>query len=405
MKIIIIGAGITGLTLGAVCQRAGMDVTIYEKTKVLRNIGGGLLLWPHGLRYLDWLGLSNVYQDAYFCVQGCQINGYQGDRIFSESYADLYSAIDGEILPIDRHYFQQNLLKQVDHRKLILNKQCVSVVNEARQARVIFSDGTEDCADLVVGADGIHSAVKKKVCPTALQYTNYGWWGGIIEQKDAPSLSPHHAFIAMGLSKMGIVWPMINNRFMWYLPVKMPLTQFESDDQGMMPLQSLTAGWSREVQAIIAAPASAKRFHLPIYTSLPSSIISHRMVLMGDAGHAMGPILGQGTSQAIEDVFILFQCLQNLKMDVPDTLAFYQHLRLGRYQRFAELENQTAESMVHDEVASLEAFQKQIQSLTLIHVYENVIPLINKKACDTIAALVEPFDEALISSCVVGNKG
>ena len=59
MKVIVIGAGIAGLTLGLACQRAGIDVKIYEKTNELRNIGGGILVWPHGMRYLQWLGLSH----------------------------------------------------------------------------------------------------------------------------------------------------------------------------------------------------------------------------------------------------------------------------------------------------------------------------------------------------------
>ncbi len=390
MKIIIIGAGIAGLTFGLACQRAGMDVKIYDKAKALRNIGGGILLWPHGMRYLEWLGIADCLHPFWVSVRGCRIVGHQGQMIFGENYSTLYTLIGGEILPVDRSLFQQALLAQLTENTLALGKMCKHVHSDQHHARVLFADGTQDCADLIVGADGIFSTVRKSFnLQASLQYTNFCWWGGIIEQAHAPKLSSDEVFIAMTQSKLCIVWPTQGERFMWYLPVKMPANDFIQAGNGFAQLQSICANWNNDVQQIINAPASAKSFHLAIHALPPqASWTTQRIVLIGDAAHALGPILGQGASQAIEDAFVLFHCLQKLTGDVPSMLKRYESLRRTRYERLCELENQAAAMMINDSLEALELFQQQVQQLDLATMYQDLIPLVDEKACLQLAAAI-----------------
>jgi 2-polyprenyl-6-methoxyphenol hydroxylase-like FAD-dependent oxidoreductase len=69
MKVIIIGGGVAGLTMALACQHAGFTVKIYEKSRTLRNIGGGILVWPHGIRYLNWLGLSHCLEPYWVSLK------------------------------------------------------------------------------------------------------------------------------------------------------------------------------------------------------------------------------------------------------------------------------------------------------------------------------------------------
>lgn len=383
MKVIIIGAGIAGLTCALACQRVGIEVKIYDKAKALRNIGGGILIWPHGIRYLEWLGLSDALKPFWTDVTGCEVFGHEGTEIFSEGYADFYSLVGGKILPIDRRLFQQALVNQLLPDTLILNKSCQAIKNESHQGSVIFEDGTIEVADIVVGADGIYSTTRKNFrSSTSLQYTNHCWWGGVIEQKYVPNLSADKVFMALGVGKICIVWPTCDERFMWYLPVKMPLADFRKTDGGKMQLQSICAGWSKEVEQIINAPASAQSFNLAIY-AVPAEApwANDRMVLIGDAAHTLGPILGQGASQAIEDAFVLVNCLQNSSHEIPVLLKHYETLRATKYQRLSELENQTASVMINDDAETLSAFQKQLQQIDLVTMYQDLIPLVNEQAC------------------------
>lgn len=388
MKIIIIGAGIAGLTLGIVCQRAGIEVKIYEKASYLKNIGGGILLWPHGLRYLKWLGLSSCLDETYISIKGCEITGYKGEKIFSEDYTALYDLLNGEILPIERSLLQKNLLSQFPISHLQLNKTCVAVKSNEDRAQVIFADGSMDNADLVVGADGIHSAVRKSLNPNAtLHYTNHCWWGGIIENKYVPMLASNKVYLTMGIGKLCIVWPTAGERFMWYLPVKMPQSKFILPGDGIAQLKSICTNWNEIVEKIITAPQSAQSFHLAIHALPPQPYwTNNRVVLVGDAAHTLGPILGQGASLAIEDVFILANCLLNKRIPLPTFLQNYEEMRRHRYGYLATLETQTAELMIYDEVEHLEWFQQQLPHMNLVTMYQNIIPLINEKACLSIAS-------------------
>ncbi|TAK78707.1 MAG: FAD-binding protein [Gammaproteobacteria bacterium] len=375
MKLVIIGAGIAGLTLALACQRAGIEVKLYDKAKKLRHIGGGLLLWPHGIRYLTELGLADCLTPYRVSVKGCRMVGTEGQQIFNADYTSFYSLIGGEVLPIDRGLFQQLLANQLAESILELNKQCIEVRHDAHQATVLFSDGTQESADVVVGADGIYSVIRKYVHDHVTEYTNNCWWGGIAERKYVPSLVSDEVFVAIGKGKMCIAWPIHGDRFMWYLPIKMPEKELAPKEAGITQVQSLCADWNEEVQRIISAPASAQRFHLPLYTLSPHAIRStSRITLIGDAAHALGPILGQGANQAIEDAYVLIHCLQNHVHSIPRALQQYDILRHERAQRLFELENQSATTMINDDLAALEAF------LDLATIYQDLIPLVDEKA-------------------------
>lgn len=406
MKVIVIGAGMAGLTFTLACQRMGVKVKLYEKAKQLRNIGGGLLLWPHGRRYLEWLGLADGLKPYEVSVRGCRVVGTTGQEIFNEEYSAFYALVGGKILPIDRNHLQQALCAQLADNVLELNKQCVDIQVNEHSARVLFADGTEDSADIVVGADGVYSAVRKTFNQEPLQYTGYCWWGGIIEQKHAPNLLADEVFMAIGQGKTCMVWPTDNKRFMWYLPVKMAINDF-SKENSFQQLQTICAGWNSEVDRIIAAPQSSKSFHLPIYSLSPQTHwFTSRAILIGDAAHALGPILGQGVGQAIEDAFVLTHCLQYFlqgnSKNVMDVFKHYETLRREKVQRLFELENQSSHTMVNDDLDELEIFQQRIRYLDLITIYHDLIPLVDEKACQTLATAVNfnLYKKAEISSVV-----
>jgi len=390
MKIIIIGAGISGLTLALACQKAGMEVKIYENAKKLRNIGGGLLLWPHGTRYLEWLGLSDCLQPYRVPVKRCNIVGTEGQTIFSEDYAAFYALLGGQILPIDRSLLQQALVAKLPENILVTGKQCINIKTGPDAAEVTFADGTTDSADLVIGADGIHSTVRNIINnKSELEYTNYCWWGGIIEQKDVPGLPADEVFVAIGIGKMCIVWPTHGEKFMWYLPVKMTAAELAREGNGWSQLQDICAGWHPEVEKIINAPGSTQRFHLPIYTLPPQQHWSSaRVTLIGDAAHAIGPILGQGANLAIEDVFVLLHCLQQDSDNIFTKLERYETFRHARARRLYELETQSAAAMVNDDIETLEAFQGQLPQLDLATIYQDLIPLIDETACQELASAI-----------------
>lgn len=381
MKIIIVGAGIAGLTLGLACQSRGMQVKIVDKATELKTIGGGILLWPHGVSCLDQLGLWEKLQPVCMTATRMNLYGHLGNLILREDHADLYDLLNGEIYPVDRSVMQQRLAAELNDDVLTLGKTCLSVDNLAGHARIIYTDGTEDYADLIVGADGVHSAVRKTVSPDAVPvYSGSCWWGGMVDRIHVPHFPSDEVHFIMGQGKLCSVWPSHGERFMWYLPVKMPLENFSSD-KGQQQAEKICKGWHPDVMRLVTAPQSAQRFHVPIYeVAPPKKIADGRLVLIGDAACVYGPLLGQGVNKAIEDAFVLAKLLHSSTLSISDLLARYHQLRAPRHQRFFDLEHMAADSLMHDQVATLKQFEAALPSINLVMMYQDVIPLVNQAA-------------------------
>jgi FAD-dependent urate hydroxylase len=383
MKVIIIGGGVAGLTMALACQRAGFNVKIYEKSRNLRNIGGGILVWPHGIRYLNWLGLSHCLDPYWITLKRCNIVDYHGDTIFNEEFSTFTELVSGEALPVERHLFQHALLKELPEHCLALGKECISVVDGVESARVIFADGSEEEADLIIGADGIHSRVRQSMHPNIVpQYTGLCWWGGVVDGSVIPHFPRDESYVGLGQSKAFFAWPSYGDKFIWYLPVRIPADTLTQETNGLIQLQAICAGWNADIQKIISASIDENRFHLAINT-LPAVTewSGQRVTLIGDAVHATGPILAQGTSLAIEDAFLLTNCLQKNTGNMGEILKHYESLRCEKYVRVLELEDQSAQMMVTDDLGTLEVLQQQMKYLDLATLYKELIPLVDKAAC------------------------
>lgn len=394
MKLIVIGAGIAGLTLGLACQRAGMEVKIYDSARALETIGGGIFLWPHGLRFLDSLGLVDCLQSSWMSVNAMTIRDHRGQAIFHEKHAELYSLLDGEILPIDRSQLQQLLLSELMDDMLTLNRTCVRVENHADYARVYFADGSYEDADLIAGADGINSAVRASLFPRAkTQYSGFCWWGGIVAHASVPHFAVDEAQYILGRGKLCSIWPTHGERFMWYLPVKLPLADFIAGGDGREQARQLCAGWHEDVMRIINAPQTAQQFHLPIYQLAPGNFSAGRTVLLGDAASAFGPLLGQGANKAIEDAYVLATLLQNCQ-EIPEVLYHYEHARRARHQRLFDLEQMAADAMMHETDDALQFFEEQLAQVDLAFMYQDMIPLVNLAGCEEVQSAVTRIHES-----------
>lgn len=380
MKIIIIGAGIAGLTFARACHLAGFEVKIYEKTKKLTNIGGGILIWPHGMRCLHQLDLADKLLSYKTSIETCNIYNSTGDKIFSENLSVLSQALGGDIFPIDRYLLQHVLAHSIPETSLTLDKTCASIVNHSNHAQVFFSDGTQDSADLIVGADGIHSCVSQAILEkTSPIYTNFCWWGGIVERKYVPDFLPNETQTILGKGKVCVIWPTFDDKLMWYIPVKMPAENLIRHGDGITQLKSLCEDWNKNVTEIISAPHTHQHFHLSIYTLPPKKQwSSERVTLIGDAAHAIGPILAQGASLAIEDGYILSKCLLNFNSNIPAAIQHFEQMRYHRYQRIYDLENQAANMMITDDTEALDMLQQQLPNLNLLNLYQDLIPLVRE---------------------------
>ena len=321
----MIGGGIGGLTAGVALNQAGIDADVYERVPVLREVGAGISLWANAIRALDALGLSRG-----LCSRG--ISGWQGalrkpdGRVLQEvSYAEIAQR-GGDVLVVMHRADLLALLSQaLAPQRLHLNSECVGVEQNAGGVTVRFANGETADADVLIGADGLHSTVRAHLFGAAPpRYAGYTAWRAIATV-ERTELRPGETWGAG--RRFGIV-PLADGRVYWFATENVPAG--EPNIRPKETLLSLFRGWHEPIEALIHATDEAAILRNDIYDRPPLRRWSQgRVTLLGDAAHPMTPNLGQGGCQAIEDAVVLAVCVRNAGT-VEGALRSYEQRRIPR---------------------------------------------------------------------------
>lgn len=332
LKIIIIGAGIGGLTTGIALSQAGYEVEIHDKAKELRPAGAGISLWSNGVKVLNRLGLGEKI---------AQIGG-QMDRMEYRSHTDeLLNNIDLKPLveqvgqrpyPVARTDLQELLLEAFGREKVHLNSRCIGVEESDRGATAIFEGDRRVMGDIVIGADGIHSVVRRYVTEKeiSLRYANYVNWNGLVEA-DPEFTSKNNWAIYVGEGKRASMMPVGGDRFYFFFGCPMAKGSTVEPEKHREELAKLFQGWANPVQKLIQNLDPLQTNRLEIHDIDPlDRLVRGKVVLLGDSAHATTPTLGQGGCQAMEDAEILSRYLLTTNLSVEDALKRYETARKER---------------------------------------------------------------------------
>jgi FAD-dependent urate hydroxylase len=332
LKVIIIGAGIGGLTTAIAMKKAGYEVEIYDRTRELRPAGAGISLWSNGVKVLNYLGLGE---------QLAAIGG-QMDRMEYRSHTDeLLSHIDLRPLiaqvgqrpyPVSRTDLQNMLLDAVGKENVQLQMKCVAVEEDDKSATAIFENGHRATGDLVVGADGIRSVTRTYVLgrDATPRYADYVNWNGIVDAQ--PGLAePDNWVIYVGQGRRASMMPIGGDRFYFFFGSPMAEGTMVAPGDRQKELATIFEGWPTAVQNLIHAlnPLETNRLEISDLDPL-DALVRGRIALLGDAGHATTPTLGQGGCQAVEDAEALTRYLMTTNISVPDALKRYEAERKDR---------------------------------------------------------------------------
>jgi salicylate hydroxylase len=344
VEIAVVGAGIGGLTLAIALQRAGVTVDLYERAEELREVGAAVALSANGTRELSRLGVGEAL-DAV-STQPTELiyrDGRTAERIAAHpGGADYRARFGAPYWGIHRVDLQQTLAAAVDPARLHLGRAATAVRNEpAGVAVVTFDDGSTVTADVVVGADGVHSVVRDAVAGTGQGpvYSGTSAFRGLVRRADLPSLpdplaiqfwtGPHAHLLhyAMGGTAR-------NDDTINFFAVLCGPDAWQGGTRDAAPGELLDgfAGWHPAVREMLAAVPQSPRW--PLLSQPPLTRWTRgRVVLLGDACHAMLPHHGQGANQSIEDAVVLAELLGGTD---PDTaLATYPRRRRARTRAVA----------------------------------------------------------------------
>ena len=289
---IVVGAGIAGVLAAPMLLRAGYRVRLLEREPGPRAEGAGLSLWPNALSALEELHCRDALEEcAHRIEEGATLK--PGGELVARAPLDLVGRRYGPLVSVHRGELLEALTKRAG-----IPVEYGAAVGWTGDGLVLNGQPLE--AELVVGADGIGSVVRRAVCSEAApRPAGYGAWRGI-----APTggLTPRGASETFGRGRRFGLVPLTGERTYWFAVLE--------DGDEDVELEEAFGGWHEPISAVLDATPAGDRFYLPL-ADLPPLPRWHRpgVVLVGDAAHAMTPNLGQGAAQAILDVSALAQAL------------------------------------------------------------------------------------------------
>ena len=332
LKIIVIGAGMGGLTAGIALQQAGHTVKIYDRVSELRPAGAAISLWSNGVKVLNHLGLASEIASiggqmdrmAYYSHTGTSLNDF--------SLLPLIEQVGQRPYPVARTALQQMLLQAAGVENVQLGATCVGIEQDADSVTARFEDGSTATGDVLVAADGTHSRLRPYVVghPLDRRYVGYVNWNGLVPATD--DLAPKTSWVIyVGEHKRASLMPIADDRFYFFFDVPMSKEQAQDAGEVRAELEHFFAGWAAPVQALIHRLEPNKTNRVLIHDIEPlETLVRGRVALLGDSAHGTAPDLGQGGSQAIEDAFVLTHCLKTSNLGVIDALKCYEAERKDR---------------------------------------------------------------------------
>ncbi|MFI2710740.1 FAD-dependent monooxygenase [Micromonospora sp. NPDC018662] len=325
-RALIVGGGPAGLATALALRDAGWTAEVVERSVDPSASGVALTLWPNALAALAALRADKPVREAGCPAEGNQIRAADGRVLDDVPGPVMAERFGGRGLALLRADLVAALRDQLSPGTLRTGVRCVGWTETGGRVRVDLSDGGTATVDLLVGADGIRSAVRRQLLgdgPDRLRYAGYPVWRGVAR---------HDLGVAPGLLTMGRaaqfgLFPLTGGRAYWF--ATMPMRRGWGERVPRRVWSARFDGWHDPVPRVLAATPDEDIVVTDIYDRAPVPRWSAgRVVLVGDAAHPSTPNLGQGTCQALEDAVVLGRCLR--EHPVEQALPRYEAARRRR---------------------------------------------------------------------------
>jgi 2-polyprenyl-6-methoxyphenol hydroxylase-like FAD-dependent oxidoreductase len=338
--IAVVGAGIGGLTLAIALRRYGIRVHIYEQTAELREVGAAVALSANATRFFEQFGLTHQLASHWFEVSALIYRDGRSGSVIGEhqvgaAYRERFGA---PYVGIHRADLQAILSAAVGLDRIRLRRRVVDIDDSGARATLRFDDGSTADADLVIGADGARSFVRRWMLgyDDAL-YSGCSGFRGVVPIDTVPSLpAPTSLQFWMGPGGHLLHYPMGKNHINFLLverhPTPWPRRDWITPATEGEQLRHFADWHPAVVEMITAKPISDRwgLFHRPPLGRWTRG----RVTLLGDAAHQLAPHHGQGANQSIEDAVVLAACLgESGSNSLAAALERYEQLRRGRTRK------------------------------------------------------------------------
>ena len=330
VRIAIVGGGIGGLTAALALREFGFEAEVYEQAPALLDVGAAIALWPNALRVLDRLGLKATILEHAGEMDEIRWLDHRGHLLNRVSIP--------QSVALHRADLQSTLLHALPPGWIRLGHTFKAYDDRKNKIVASFTQSDEIEADLLIGADGIHSRVRQKLLNDEQpSYRGYTVWRG-ISSVFPHSLPPATAIEIHGRGQRFGIGPVGNGRAGWWATANSTTQNHTPDAQH--ELLNLFHGWPEPALQLIAATQPEHILTTAAFDRDPNRIWgSGRVTLLGDAIHPTTPNLGQGGCQAMEDALVLARCFEKYGA-IEQALRKYEGCRyqrtaaITRYSRF-----------------------------------------------------------------------
>jgi len=370
LKVIIAGGGIGGAAAALALLRKGFDVEVYEQAAELGEVGAGVQISPNGSRALDYLGVFKQLEKVSCAPEKKEFRLWNsGDswpmfdlgEIAIEKYGYPYLTVYRPDL-LDTLV---NAAREIKPDVFHLGQPVVDIQQDAQSATLILQDGSSATGDILIGADGIKSTIRRQLWgPDVPKFSGMMAWRAVIPMQNLPS----HMQVMVGSTWIGpgqhlVNYPLRDGKLMNMVgTVERPDWKVESWTVEGTTEECLNdySGWHEDVQSLIKS--APKLLKWAFGERVPMKKWSkNRISLMGDACHPTLPFLAQGAVMAIEDAVVLSRCLEQYHSNPETALLVYEQSRTERTCKTVTEARKNTDRFHSAELVTRERAEKYLQ--------------------------------------------
>jgi salicylate hydroxylase len=341
-RIAIVGAGLGGLAAAIALRQQGFEVQLYEQAPELAEFGAGINISPNSVKFFQAAGLAEKLHVISSEPVGLTWRDWGSDHIYNcLPFDDFEQRYGAKYYVVHRSDLHRLLSEAVPQASIQLGKRCTQVETRNGSVGLSFQDGTSAEADVVVGCDGIRSAVR--ACMFGGEGPHYAGtmcWRALAPASALPS-DYHDRYVNQWSGDGGFVisYFIRQGKFINFVCVRQQPGWTEQSWSVPSTVDEMLAAFpdvGEKLRRMMAATTSCSKWgqfmgeHAPQWTR-------DRATLLGDSAHAMLATFGQGANMAFEDAYVLAQWLRASADDPSAALAGYEAVRKPRATRVQQL--------------------------------------------------------------------
>lgn len=350
LRILVVGAGVAGISVARGLARDGHDVTVFEQRPRLQPGGGAVTIWSNGATVLGQLGVDMA--GAGQPLSAVRVLTSTGHPLATLDMTAMARGLGAPVRMVPRRVLLERLLDDFPAERIRCGVRAVGVRDTDGEVRVDFDDGSSVAGDVLIGADGLHSVVRERTGAPPARPTGWCSWQGLVDLPDVVADERVALMIVGRHGNLGL-WPAGGSQLQWWFDLPWS-TDFVRPPCPIEMIRERFTGWSEPVDRVLAAltdddlaGSPYPHFRHPVPGAGRGAL-----TLLGDAAHTMPPTMAQGTNQALLDTMVLRKALAGLpaapsRSDVARALRWYENTRR---RKVAAVSRVTALQLSHSEL-------------------------------------------------------